>query len=344
MATIREAMSALELVVAAVQWIRSRAARALPARHPGQPTAAVLTEAFARLESDDAADRDVAPVRRWTFYGVLRGGFASHTLGPLLREVLNRNDEPVGELVFIWMRQQFQRYDIDPDWIGSLEPRRAAEWAIATIQMFLMRASISSCDPENLELEACRGPHPTDTEYITTVTAAGDYPRTVAQLAQVYDPRQWSLNPYAVHFKDVHPVTNVNGNVPQPRAEPMGTSWNGWISEHVEGPGGSFLINTLQIQFAVTSAWILFTYDLGKTIGSSGTLSVERDFGYLSVVPVSGRAGWCRVDLQKNVKFSGIMGSSGGDIGWGDLANLIAPDLIANWLSDMSHAPCWTPP
>lgn len=337
-------MGALESVRASVQWIRARAAGPAPAGHPGQPTAAGLTGAFARLESHDADDRDVAPVRRWTFYGVLRGGFASHTLGPLLQAVRNLDDEPIGEIVFVWMRQELERYDIDSDWIGSLEPRRAAEWAIATDQVFLARAGILSCDPENLELEACRGPHPTDTEYITTVTAAGDFPRTVAQLAQVYDPRRWDQNPYAVHFVDVHAVTNVNGNVRRTVPQPIGTSWSGWISEHVLGPAGSFLINTLEIQFAVTPTWILFTYELGQTIAAGGTLSLERDFGYLSVAPVAGRAGWCRVHLEKNVKFSGITGSSGGDIGWGDLANLIAPDLIANWLSDMSHAPCWTPP
>jgi len=215
--------------------------------------------------------------------------------------------------------------------------------------MILAGAGIVSCDPENLELEACRGPHPTDTDYITTVRAAADFPRTVAQLAQVYDPRQWDLNPYAPHFDDVHAVTDVNGNTNKARTEPIGTTWSCpsadpcWISERVLGPSGSYLVNTLKIQFVVTSDWILMTYKLGMTVDSSGTLTLERDFGYLAVAPVPGRPGWCRAHLEKNVNFSGTMGTSGGDIGWGDLANLIAPDLIAKWIADMCHAACWIP-
>lgn len=343
MASIPEAMRARSSVRTAIQWIRFRAGGAVPAGLVEVPTADALRDAFRTLESDDVADRHVAPIRRWTFYGALRSGFASHTLGPRLREVRDPDDEPIGELVATWVHRQLARYELDPDWIGSLEPSQAAEMATARVQAGLLLAGVASCDPENLELEACRGPHPSDTEYITTVTAAGDYPRTIAQLAQVYDPRQWAANPYAVHFQDVHPVTDVNGNQSKPLPAPIGTTWSDWISEHVLGPGTSYLVNTLDIDFVVTSDWIVLTYELGKTTGSSGTLSLERDFGYLVVVPVAGRPGWSHIQLRKNVRFSGIMGSSGGDIGWGDLANLIAPDLIANWLSDMHHMPCWTP-
>lgn len=350
MATPREKLSdafeAQDTVLATVQAVRrvaaasEQSARLERERLPSEKT---LRAAFERLQP---ADREATgPIARGCLYGVIRGGFASKALNPKLRPVRNIRNELIGEMLFEWMAARLEVYSIKVRSIELLDPNKAVDWTTVTVRALLLANGITPCDPENADLHACRNPYPDDYQYVTTITAAGDFPRTIAELGRVYDPRSWQENPYAVHFKDVHAVSDLNGDVPVTRKEPIGETWvpPAIISEQVEVPGGLLMTTTLTIDFVVRPDWMLFTYDLGKTIQSPSTLIIERDFGYLGAERIPGRPGWCRVDLEKNVRFSKTPGSSGGEIGWGNLANLIAPDTIAAWLRDMRYMPCSVP-
>lgn len=199
--------------------------------------------------------------------------------------------------------------------------------------------------PQNLSVQAYRRPIPEDSDYVTTITASGDVPRTVHDLAKVLDPRQWARNPHATYFKDVRTVTDWTGLVSQPRPEPIGTSWSepGWISEEVTDGTGVTLVNTLRIEFTVDAGSLRCRYSLGETVRSSSTLALERDFGFINADADPGRPGWSRVCVEKNVRFSGYAGTSGGAVEWGDLVNVLAPGVLGKWLWDMRHMLGWSP-
>jgi hypothetical protein len=359
-----KAFQAQDLVLGAVQTIRKFARPEetekgpAPPRGEELPSTDELNQAFNQLDPH-GVEEQVAPVRRGTLYGVVRGGFASTLLRARLRAVTNHAGEPIGEQIFDWMNSELDAHEIELLRIEDLAPHAAVEWCTRWIRSNMVKAGLTSCDPENLSLTACRRTIPNDNEPVSTVTVSADFPRDISHMAAVYDPRNWSKtkNPYAEHFLGVYPVTDALGNTPAARPEPIGTTWKCpapgmtcsapgqpncpcWILEKVEG-GGITLGNTLDIQFVVTSSWIRLTYGFGTTTSSSSTLTLEEDFGYLTVDPVPGRAGWTRVGLEKNVRFSPIGGTGGGDIGWGNLPNLIAPSLIAKWLQDMRYMPCW---
>ena len=349
------AQQAKRIVLSAADGVKRLAARRWPSEKITDsrdsptplPPAKDLDAALAILgEIDDVQHPDTAPIRRDALSGVVRNGFASHNLRSAFLAVHNTDDEPIGHMVFHWMEKELERYKIELRRIEDVDARRAVEMVTAAIRFVTQHfLGVTIPDPENLRLHACRGRHPADVEYLTMVKATGDYLRPFAELAKVYDPRNWDKNPYAVHFTDVHPVTGVSGSTKLYRTEPIGTTWDppSWISERVER-NGSFLVNTLMIEYVVTATWLRLTYELGKTTGSSSTLAMEQDFGCLDVYPVPGRPGWHHIALEKNIRFSGNTGTGGGNIGWGDLANLLAPDLVAHWLEDMHGMPYWTPP
>ena len=344
---LTDAFEAQDRILAAVQTCRLIAAtpeELAPPLKERLPSIEQLNASFKRLQTPES---DVSsPVARGALYGLVRGGFASKLLSPTLKSVTNLRSEQIGQALFQWMEARLEAYKIPLELLEALDPDTAMNRTIANVRAFLAGSGITTCDPENLELHACRNPYPGDYDYVTTITAAGDFPRTIAELGRVYDPRSWKNNPYAVNFLDVHPVTDIGGKSPQNRPEAIGETWAepAFISEQVKGPGSTSMTTTLVIDFVVMPDWMRFTYSLGKTIQSSTTLILERDFGYLEAEAIPGRPGWSRVLLEKNIRFSASPGNSGGDIGWGDLANLIAPDTMAQWLKAMRYMPCWIPP
>jgi hypothetical protein len=342
-----DALAARTVIRRALQTVRRIAANPSHGQPlvPELPPAVVLQKSFQSLESQQVSP--ISPVRRWAMYALVEGGFASALLSGRLREVNNSTNEPIGQMMFEWMATELERFNIKVTILESLPPIQARELVSRLVRLFLTAIGVTPCDPENLTLTACRRAIPGDSDYVTTINTSGDFPRSVAQMAVVLDPRNWdkTKNPYAIHFEKVEPV-DAGGN-PIIRPEPIGDTWDepSYIYEKVSDDGGLTVESRLMIQFVVTSTWLRFTYEHDTAAGPSEPpgVNIEVNFGYIHVDPLAGKPGWTRFALEKNVRFSGNPGMSGGNIGWGDLPNALAPDLVADWLMDMRMIPCWEP-
>ena len=199
---------------------------------------------------------------------------------------------------------------------------------------------MQTCEYRNPELSSCWGYHESDTQPLTTITVGGEFKKSLSDLAIIVDPRTWGKNQYGVHFSEVIRVADRDGN-PASGPEPvLGQPWDGWIRETLKDEDENEMINTLGVKLEATPAGgVILEYWLGRTL--SGSPRLERDFGSIEVTPVDDE--WNRVTILKAVRFLPTAGGPGGNVGWGDLPNAVAPKVISDWLGDMFLMPCWNP-